>query len=91
MIMFKFKHIKIKKEIENIALNSFPYDRRFHIFVNYEDEMVESFIIKKWINDLDEVFVAKFKNKIIGFLALKNTVSSCWRKIYINRGGIVFV
>lgn len=62
-----------KKEIEEIALKSFPYDRRFHLRLDYNDEELFSEIIKEWVNDLDKVLVAKYKDLIVGFLNLKET------------------
>ena len=60
-----------KKEIESIALKSFPYDRRFHLRLDYDDNQLFEDIIKEWVNDLDKVLVAKYKDIIVGFLALK--------------------
>ncbi len=62
-----------KKEIENIALKSFPYDRRFHLRINFDDEDLFGSIMKEWIDDLESVLVAKFKDTVVGFLALKET------------------
>lgn len=62
-----------KKEIEEIALKSFPYDRRFHLRLNYNDDELFKQIIKEWVNDLDNVLVAKYKDTVVGFLALKQT------------------
>ncbi|MGN0005767.1 MAG: GNAT family N-acetyltransferase [Candidatus Gastranaerophilaceae bacterium] len=60
-----------KNEIEKIALKSFPYDRRFHLRLDYNDEGLFEEIIKEWVNDLDNVLVAKYKDIVVGFLALK--------------------
>lgn len=62
-----------KKKIENIALKSFPYDRRFHLRINFDDEDLFRSIMKEWIEDLKSVLVAKFKDTVVGFLALKET------------------
>ena len=62
-----------KTEIEEIALKSFPYDRRFHLRLNYDDEDLFKEIIKEWVSDLDKVLVAKYKDTVVGFLALKQT------------------
>ena len=62
-----------KKEIENIALKSFPSDRRFHLRINYDDQDLFRLIMKEWIDNLDSVLVAKFKDTVVGFLALKET------------------
>lgn len=64
-----------KTEIEEIALKSFPYDRRFHLKLNYDDEELFKLIIKEWVNDLDNVLVAKYQSTVVGFLALKETDS----------------
>ena len=62
---------KFLKEIEEIALKSFPYDRRFHLRLNYDDESLFNCIIKDWVNDIDKALVAKYKDMIVGFLVLK--------------------
>ena len=62
-----------KDRIEEIALKSFPYDRRFHLRINFDDMDLFRSIIKEWIDDLDSVLVAKFKDTVVGFLALKET------------------
>ena len=64
-----------KTEIEEIALKSFPYDRRFHLKLNYDDEELFKLIIKEWVNDLDNVLVAKYQSTVVGFLSLKETDS----------------
>lgn len=61
-----------KDDILNIAINSFLYDRRFHLLPEL-NTVVASSVLKKWIDDLDNVLVALYKNKPIGFLALKET------------------
>lgn len=62
-----------KDKIEEIALKSFPYDRRFHLRLNYDDEDLFRLIIKEWIKNLESVLIAKYKDTVIGFLALKKT------------------
>lgn len=64
---------KYKDRIEEIALKSFPYDRRFHLRINFDDQDLFRLIMKEWIDDLDSVLVAKFKDTVVGFLALKET------------------
>ena len=65
--------IEYKDKIEKIALKSFPYDRRFHPRIKYNDEDLFHAIIKEWVADLDSVLVAKFKDTVVGFLAIKET------------------
>ena len=62
-----------KDRIKEIALKSFPNDRRFHLRINFDDEDLFRSIIKEWIDDLESVLVAKFKDTVVGFLALKET------------------
>lgn len=65
--------IEYKDRIEEIALKSFPYDRRFHLRINFDDDNLFRLIMKEWIDDLDSVLVAKFRDTVVGFLALKET------------------
>lgn len=61
-----------KDDILRIAVASFGYDRRFHILPDCSTD-VSSVVLKKWVDDLDTVFVALFKEQPVGFLALKET------------------
>lgn len=61
-----------KEEILNLAVNAFTYDRRFHIKPQC-DVNVSKRVLKKWVEELDEVLVCFYKNTLIGFLALKET------------------
>ncbi len=65
-----------KDRIKEIALKSFPYDRRFHLRINFDDEDLFRLIMKEWIDDLESVLVAKFKDTVVGFLALKETAEN---------------
>ena len=59
-----------KKEILQIAKNSFTYDRRFYVSPFGSKEIAFT-VLQSYIEDLDKVLVALFKDKPIGFLALK--------------------
>ena len=61
-----------KDDILRIAVASFGYDRRFHVFPDCSTD-VSSVVLKKWVEELDTVFVALFKEQPVGFLALKET------------------
>ena len=61
-----------KADILRIAVNSFAYDRRFHVFPDCSAD-VAGIVLKHWIDGLDQVFVALFKDIPAGFLALKET------------------
>lgn len=61
-----------KDDILRIAVASFGYDRRFHVLPDCSPD-VSSVVLKKWIEELDTVFVALFKERPVGFLALKET------------------
>ena len=41
--------------------------------MNYDDEDLFRLIIKEWIKNLESVLIAKYKDTVIGFLALKKT------------------
>ena len=61
-----------KEDIFKIAVDSFLYDRRFHILPQCNREVAAA-VLQEWINGLDDVLVCKYKDKVIGFLALKET------------------
>lgn len=58
------------EEIINIAKNSFPFDRRFHIRPEYDNDLAEK-VITDWIGKLKAPFVCIHKGKVIGFLYLE--------------------
>lgn len=59
-----------KDEIKELALRSFTKDRRFHVEVAYSEDVAGK-ILNGWIDEISEFFVCKYKDSIIGFLALK--------------------
>ena len=59
----------ISEEIIDIALSSFPSDRRFHVAAKPDMKIAEP-IIRKWLDDLSEVYVCMHKEHIAGFLGL---------------------
>ncbi len=61
-----------KSEILEIAIRNFKYDRRFHITPNCNSNTA-ALVLREWINNLSEVLICRFKNQIIGFLALQET------------------
>lgn len=61
-----------KDDILRISVASFGYDRRFHVQPDCSPD-VSSVVLKKWVEELDTVFVALFKERPVGFLALKET------------------
>ena len=61
-----------KDDVLRIAVASFAYDRRFHVQPDCSAD-VSSVVLKRWIEELDKVFVALFKEQPVGFLALKET------------------
>ena len=61
-----------KDDILRIAVASFGYDRRFHVLPDCSTD-VSGVVLKKWVAELDTVFVALFKEQPVGFLALKET------------------
>ena len=63
-----------KPDILRIAVNSFTYDRRFHLLPQCNKE-ISAAVLQKWVNDLDKVLVCLHKEQPIGFLALKETAT----------------
>lgn len=63
-----------KDDVLRIAVASFAYDRRFHVLPDCSTD-VSSVVLKKWVEELDTVFVALFKERPVGFLALKETAA----------------
>ncbi|MBP3402682.1 MAG: GNAT family N-acetyltransferase [Alphaproteobacteria bacterium] len=61
-----------KEDILKIAVESFVYDRRFHVLPDCSTD-ISGMVLKQWVEELDTVFVALFKELPIGFLALKET------------------
>ncbi len=61
-----------KDDVLRIAVASFAYDRRFHVLPDCSTD-VSGVVLKKWVDELDTVFVALFKEQPVGFLALKET------------------
>lgn len=59
-----------REEFRAIAHKSFPVDRRFHISVEYNEELANA-VIDQWIDGLDEWLVCMYKDLPVGFLALK--------------------
>ena len=59
-----------KEDILRIACASFSADRRFHISPKC-DMNIATLILREWVNSLDSVLVCLFKEKPVGFLALR--------------------
>jgi GNAT superfamily N-acetyltransferase len=58
------------EDVLNIALASFPFDRRFHVRPVPDNEVAGD-IIRKWVSELSEVYVCKYKDKTVGFIDLE--------------------
>jgi GNAT superfamily N-acetyltransferase len=59
-----------REAIRSIACHSFPRDRRFHVGIEYNDEIAHT-IISDWVAGLTEYYVCEYKEQVIGFLALQ--------------------
>lgn len=57
-------------DILEIALRSFPSDRRFHVGV-VPDMKVAAPIIRQWISNLTEPYVCVHKSKVVGFIDIE--------------------
>lgn len=58
------------EDVLNIALSSFPFDRRFHVRPAPDNEVAGT-IIREWVSKLSEVYVCKYKDKTVGFIDLE--------------------
>ncbi len=71
MVRFDIRPLEGGKEsILDIALNSFPFDRRFHVRP-LPDDAVAGAIICKWVDELSEIYVCIHKDDVVGFLDLE--------------------
>ncbi len=59
-----------KEEIKVLAKKSFVKDRRFYVEIDYNSEIANQ-IIDDWIEKIPEFYICLYKEKVIGFLALK--------------------
>ena len=59
------------QEIEELALNSFQSDSRFNVSFDESKSKIYSELISCWANEVDTYFVCIYKNKLIGFLGIK--------------------
>ena len=59
-----------KEDILRIACASFSEDRRFHIAPECNPELA-AYVLKEWVEALEETLVCLFRDKPVGFLALK--------------------
>ncbi|MEA5136741.1 MAG: GNAT family N-acetyltransferase [Candidatus Fimivivens sp.] len=58
-----------RDEIFDIAKESFPFDRRFHLEVKYNNAVAEK-VIRGWVDDLEEYYVCMHQDQCMGFLSL---------------------
>ena len=58
-----------KDELLSIARQCFTTDRRFHIAPQPDPAIAET-VLAGWIEELDQVYLAKIHGKAVGFLAL---------------------
>lgn len=61
-----------RQDILRIACASFVDDRRFHI-TPHCDPAVAAMVLEEWVRELDDVLVCFFRDRPVGFLALKET------------------
>lgn len=61
-----------REEIISLAQRSFVRDRRFHVEVDYNQQVANQ-IIEGWVEEIPEFYVCIYKENVIGFLALKET------------------
>ena len=59
-----------KERVREIALKSFPVDRRFHVDIRRNEETAAK-LINGWVDKIDECYVCIYKDIAIGFAALE--------------------
>ena len=59
-----------RDEIRQLAVKSFGRDRRFHVEAEYNDEIAAA-VIDGWIAEIPEFYICTCREKLAGFLALK--------------------
>jgi hypothetical protein len=78
LVRVKPCHVTNKREdVLNIALSSFSMDSRFYFDIENDNEKA-AIVIADWINNLSEYFIYNYKDKIIGFLALREIDDSAF-------------
>ena len=73
MIRFEVRQARAEdmETILEIALNSFPTDRRFHVKPE-PDQKTANEIIRDWVERLTDVYVCIHKETVVGFLDLES-------------------
>lgn len=71
-----------KDEIKELAVDNFDTDRRFHVEIDYNQEIAGA-IIDEWVEEIPEFYVCLYKEHVIGFLALKEQEDRKSAEIYL--------
>ncbi|MCI8455402.1 MAG: GNAT family N-acetyltransferase [Lachnospiraceae bacterium] len=71
-----------KEEVTKIAQSSFVRDRRFHVAVAYNQEIANP-IIADWVEKLEDFYVCTYQERLIGFLALKESEDGKAARIHL--------
>lgn len=61
-----------KEEIQKIAIESFKFDNRFRVTIDENWEEIYTKILERWIDEIDNCFVCLYKDKVIGFMEIKD-------------------
>lgn len=61
-----------RESIRKIALSSFREDSRFYVS-STERETIANEIINEWVDEINEVWVCRYKENIVGFLQTKDS------------------
>ena len=79
--MIRFEVRKAREEemeiVLQIALDSFPTDRRFHVKPE-PDQTVADEVIRDWVSRLTNVYVCVHKDTVVGFLDLEPAGEQDW-------------
>lgn len=71
-----------KNEIKELAVNNFNTDRRFHVEIDYNQEIAKA-IIDEWVEEIPEFYVCLYKENVTGFLALKEQEDRKNAEVYL--------
>jgi hypothetical protein len=76
-----------KDDVLRISLKSFLFDRRFHVGINYDDE-IASQIISDWVARLTEYYICEYKDQVIGFLAITSPENENNRNMFVHLAAV---
>ena len=71
-----------KDDIKKIALENFTMDRRFHVEIDYNQQIAKK-IIDGWVEEIPEFYLCIYKEIPIGFIALRESEDKKSAEVYL--------